>query len=157
MVANGAAFLSCSLSCSLSWRYKRDQTLSCVLRLSSIWATRGWIPPSTHAVATDGVEYNPIVRGSACLGLLAMSNPDVSGLFSPATDLVVPCRHDAGASGRCHRFFTRIKLITSWGGESAICEAKEVVSSLTFGWALASVRRSPPQKWQSKLHMSPRL
>ena len=31
-----------------------------------------------------------MVRGSACLGLLAMSNPDFSGLFSPATDSSCP-------------------------------------------------------------------
>ena len=51
-------FSSCSLSCSLSWRYNTTRTVSFVLRLSSIWATRGRFPPSTHAVPTDGVEYN---------------------------------------------------------------------------------------------------
>jgi hypothetical protein len=52
LVAGGAAFSSCSLT----WRYKYDQTETFVLLSSSIWATRRCNPPSTHAAMTDGAS-----------------------------------------------------------------------------------------------------
>ena len=87
-----------------------------------------------------------MVRGSACLGLLAMSNPDFSGLFSPATDLVVPCRHDAGASGRYHCILTELTCLPAEAASRRICEAREVDSLLTFGWALAFCEKEPSPK-----------
>ena len=63
-----------------------------------------------------------MVRGSACLGLLAMSNPNFSGLFSPATDSSCPVGMTLVLVGDAI-ILTELTCLPAEAASRRICEA----------------------------------